>query len=114
VPSAEAGRLARVDREHPVARRDQGLHPQAAVGLDPDQHLVGLQVLAVHSDQGVQPRHPGHALVDPGSGQAATVMVLDLHIVVILGPVVAHKQHVYVSLDRSNPEGAACGRRAAA
>ncbi len=45
VPFAVAGDLQWIDRVHGVAGRDQRLHARAAVGLDADDHLVGLGVL---------------------------------------------------------------------
>jgi hypothetical protein len=57
VPLPVAGGLDRVDRPHLIARRDQGLHPRAAVGLDPDQHLVRLVVITqMVRDQRMQGR----------------------------------------------------------
>jgi hypothetical protein len=46
VPLAEPGGLQRVHREHQVPGGDQCRHPRAAVGLDPDDHLRLVQVLA--------------------------------------------------------------------
>ena len=66
VPLPVPRRLQRVHREHHVPGRDQRGHPRAAVGLDPDDHLRIIRVLAqVLPDQLVQPGHPGHALGQP-------------------------------------------------
>jgi hypothetical protein len=63
VPLAVARDLQRVDRINHAAGRDQRLHPRAAVGLDPDQHLVRLVSLAqVIRDQRVKPSQTGHPL----------------------------------------------------
>jgi hypothetical protein len=63
VPLAVAGDLQRVDRVDGVAGGDQGLHPRAAVGLDPDHDVSGLGVLAeMVGDQRVQRRDPLHPL----------------------------------------------------
>ncbi|GAA2901261.1 hypothetical protein GCM10010472_69360 [Pseudonocardia halophobica] len=91
----------RVDREHLVAGRDQRGDPRAAVGLDPDHHRPGRGhpglrvdrvVIEVLGEQLVQPGHPGHALGQPGPAQPFPGLVEDLHIVVVLGPVIAHEQ----------------------
>lgn len=34
--------LQRVDREYPIAGRQQRLHPRPSLGLDSDQHLIRL------------------------------------------------------------------------
>ena len=54
---AVAGHGQRVDREHLVPGRTQGLHPQAAIGFDADHHLAGL--LGVGSHQLVEPTDAG-------------------------------------------------------
>ena len=58
-----AGRCQRVDREHLVAGRGQGLHPQAPVGFDADDHLGG--VLGMLGNQLVQPPDTGQAFGQP-------------------------------------------------
>lgn len=45
MPVTEPGRLQRVYRQHPVARRSQRRDPRAAVGLDRHDHLGGVGVL---------------------------------------------------------------------
>jgi hypothetical protein len=42
VPLPIARHLQRVDRIDQIAGRQQCLHPRAAVGLDPHQHLIRL------------------------------------------------------------------------
>jgi hypothetical protein len=49
VAVAIAGHRQRVDREHLIAGRDQCPHPQAPVGFNADDHLIGL--LGVGGDQ---------------------------------------------------------------
>ena len=46
----------RVDRVQLIARRDQRLHPQTAIGLDPDHHLV--RIVSVIGDELMEPRIP--------------------------------------------------------
>jgi hypothetical protein len=93
VPLLEPGRLPRVDRVDAVAGRDQRLHPWTPVGLDPDHHLPGLQVLtAVPGDESVQLRDALHALRQSGGGQLEARLVLHLDIVVVFSPVVADEQ----------------------
>jgi hypothetical protein len=45
------------------------------------------------TEQGMQPGHPGHTLGQPSLGKPAPRLVLDLDVVVILSPVIAHEQH---------------------
>jgi hypothetical protein len=61
--------VAEVDRVDPVPGRDQRLHPRAALGLDPDDHLRLVHVAEVLADHGVQLRDPGDALGQLGRGQ---------------------------------------------
>lgn len=72
-------RLCRVDAEHLTPRRDQSLHPQAPVGLDPDRHhrrrIVAIQVIG---DQLMQARDPGDSLAQASPGQDPAVVVLHL------------------------------------
>jgi hypothetical protein len=92
VPLPVAGQLQRVDRVHLVAGGDQGLDPRPPVGLDPDHDLTRLGVLGqVPPDELVQPAHASHAFREPGRAEPAAGLVLDLHVVVVLGPVVAHE-----------------------
>jgi hypothetical protein len=94
VSFAVAGHLQRIDRGDGVAGGDQGLHPRPAVGLDPDDHLLGLGVLGqVIGDQGMQPGQPVDPLGQPPAGQPTTVLIDDLDVVMGLGPVVPDKQH---------------------
>jgi hypothetical protein len=94
VPLAVAGHLQRVDRPHLVAGRQQRPHPRAPVGLDADYDLLRLGVLVlVLGEQLVQPGDPGDPLLKLGLGQPSSRLVLDLHVVVVLGPVVPDEQH---------------------
>jgi hypothetical protein len=46
------GDLQRIDRIDLIARRDQRLHPRAAVGLDAEHHVSGILIIAeVLADQ---------------------------------------------------------------
>src|SRR4051794_11928412 len=88
-----AGRLQRVDRIDGVTRGDQRLHPRAPVGLDPDQHLLGLRtLLQMVPDQGVQYREPLDPLGEPAADQQPAVVVFDLDVVMGLSPVIADEQ----------------------
>ena len=60
VAVAVAGHRQRVDRIHLIAGRGQRLDPQAAVGFDPDHHLVGF--FGVAADQLVEPADAGKSL----------------------------------------------------
>jgi hypothetical protein len=101
VPSPITGHRHRIDREHLIPGRDQGGHPRTAVGLDPDLHQAlcspGLQVHPVLGqvgrDQRVQLSDPRDALRHPPPGQHRAGLVDDLDVVVVLGPVITHKQH---------------------
>ena len=103
--------LQRVDRIHGVPGRDQGRHPRAAVGLDPDCHLRILRILGqVPADQLMQLRDPGHALRQPPLRQHPARLVHHLHIVVVLSPVIPHEQPHRLSRPRCRIMSAACGR----
>src|ERR1019366_1916927 len=74
----------------------------AAVGLDPDHHLRILSNLAhLLPDQLVQPGHPGHPFRQPLAGQDLARRVHQLHVVMVLGPVVADEQSHMFSRPRS-------------
>jgi len=89
----EPGDLPGVDREDSVVGGEQGLHPGAPVGLDPDHDFFRLEVLAaVSGDQRVQPGDSFYPLGQPGRSQFLAGLVLDLHIVVVFGPVIADEQ----------------------
>lgn len=95
VPFAVAGSLNRVDRPHLVAGRDQRLHPRTTVGLDPDQHLVRILVVAeMIRDQGVQIRDPDDPFEKPAAQEHPTGPVLQLDVVMGFSPVVPQKQHL--------------------
>jgi hypothetical protein len=87
----------RIDREHLVARRNQGSHPRAAVGLDRDLHPQGrrrrikLGPLRWNElcDQRVQAGNTVRSFGQPSRRQPPPVLIDDLHIVVVLGPVIA-------------------------
>jgi hypothetical protein len=86
-------RRQRVDREHLIAGREQRLHPRAAVGLDPDHHLIRFGVdRQMLSQQRVQLPDPRDTLRQPATDQPAPGLVLDLHIVMGLSPVVPDEQ----------------------
>jgi hypothetical protein len=91
------GHLQRIDRIHQITGREQRLYPRPPLGLDPDHDLDRLAVLAhvlahVLTDHRVQPGDPRDPLRKPGLAQPPTGPVLDLHIVVILSPVISDQQ----------------------
>jgi hypothetical protein len=101
-PSAAYTVVVTRPREHLVAGRDKRRHPRAPIGLDPDNHLplgqrpgLGADrvLVKVLGQQLVQPGHTRHALRQSGLGQPVAGVVEDLHVMVILGPVVSHEQH---------------------
>jgi len=112
MPVAVPGRLQRVDPEHHIPGRDQRLHPQAPVGLDPDPHLLSLSLSVVAellADHRVQPGHPRRALRQPGPGQHPPRLIHQLDVVMILSPVIScEKQRV--SRPGQQPASAARGR----
>jgi hypothetical protein len=70
----------------------------AALGLDPDHHLqcrlrVAARVRQLLGDQGVQSGHPGQTLRETLLRQNLAVLIDELDVVVVLGPVVTHEQH---------------------
>jgi hypothetical protein len=89
----EPGHLHRVDRIHPVARGAQRLHPRTPIGLDPDHHLdrAGIRI-DVFADHRVQPGYPGDSLRQLRLTQPPAHLVLQLDVVVLLGPIVAEEQ----------------------
>ena len=93
-PVPEPGRLQRIDRQHRVPGGDQRRHPRPPVGLDPDHHLRILvrDLTELIADHRVRPGHPRHPLGQAGLGQPSPRAVHHLHIVVVLGPVISHKQ----------------------
>lgn len=101
VAFAVAGHRHRVDGEHLIPRGEQRADPRAAVGLDPHHDSPGREhaglrvdgiVVEVFSDQLVQPGHPDHALGQPSPRQPPADVIEDLHVVVVLSPVVTHIQ----------------------
>ncbi len=100
VPLPVPRRGQRVDREHLITGRPQRRHPRAAVGLDPDDHPAGdllrRQLRPVRrgvlGDQRMQPGDALQTLRQPGLRQSPTGLVLNLDVVVILGPVVPDEQ----------------------
>ena len=93
MPFPVAGHRHRVDRVHLIAGRQQRLHPRPAVGLDPDHDRVRLVVAEMVGDQRVQRGDPGHALGQPAPDQPPPAGVLDLDVVMGLGPVITDEQH---------------------
>ena len=100
VPLPVPRRGQRVDREHPVTGRPQRRHPRAAVGLDPDHHpardLLAGQVgpirRGVLRDQRMESGDALQSLRQAGLRQPPARLVLQLEVVMILGPVVPDEQ----------------------
>ena len=118
VPLAVPGHLQRVDREHPVAGRDQRRDPRATVGLDPDQHLPGPASSSAVGELRRSARAAGRSRPRPPGSRALPsrrpVVVLHLHVVVVLGPVIADEQHHRVLPPRPIHHGGSRGRSPAA
>ena len=84
----------RVHPEHHIPSRDQRTNPRPPIGLDPDHHLARPVVIGQElRDQFVQFHHPRDALCDPFTGQHPALIVLDLQIMMVFGPVVTNEQH---------------------
>jgi hypothetical protein len=104
VPFPETCDLTRVDGEDRVTGGDQRGDPGSAVGLDADPDLLGCQVVrGVLADQLVELGDPGDAFGQAGLGQPASGAVLDLDVVVVLGPVVTDEQHCCSLLPAADP-----------
>jgi hypothetical protein len=101
VPLPVAGHLHRVDRVHLIPGRDQRGDPRAVIGLDPDLHQrLGLSRLQIGpllghvvSDQRVQSGDSFDAFGQPPTRQQPALVVDQLDIVMVLGPVISHEQH---------------------
>ncbi len=77
---------------HRIAGRHQRAHPQAPVGLDAHHHLLGLG--GVLGDERVGRPDTGHPLAEPATGEGTARLVEDLHIVVVLGPVITSEDQL--------------------
>ena len=93
---AIASHRQRVDRIELIARRHQGLHPQATIGFDAD-HDLGRR-LRVISDQLMQRADTGQSLRQTSPCDHRPRLVHQMHIVMILCPVVSDEQHRGLSL----------------
>jgi hypothetical protein len=94
-PFPVAGHLQWVDRTHPIPRSDQRGYPRATIGLDPDRHLCCVTVLLkVLGDQLIQPGDPGDPLLQPSLSQHSPCLVLELDVMMLLSPVISHKQQL--------------------
>jgi hypothetical protein len=118
VPFPVAGHRHRVDREHLIPRRDQGRDPRTTVGLDADLHqrlqLFGLELVHVLTqvlgNQRVQASDPVDALGQPPAGQQAALVVGQLDVVMVLGPVISDEQQPPLA-SCSTTSGSAARRR---
>jgi hypothetical protein len=112
VPFAVPGHRQRVDREHLVAGRDQGGDPGAAIGLDADlDQLLSLSGLKIgpllgqmRGDQGVQGGDAVESLGQAPVGQPVALIIDDLDVVVVFGPVISYEQHQRSSHSKSGQQ----------
>ena len=95
----------RVDREHLITRRDQRGHPRAALGLDPDLHPPAASARRGRPTRPASPPRSTHAAGSCPSSpsgnrahQPLAVLVDDLDVVMVLGPVITHEQHPHPPL----------------
>jgi hypothetical protein len=106
IPFLEPAGLQRIDRIDLIASRDQRLHPRAAVGLDSDHNLVrflkppGADGLSYQRMQLGDPSDPLRQL--PGR-QYPSGLVLDLHIMMVVGPVITDEQQQRFPLSHRSP-----------
>jgi hypothetical protein len=108
VPLPVPRRRERIDRGHLVPGGLQRRHPRTAVSLDPDDHprryFPGRQPRpargSILGDERVQPGDALQPFRQPGPGQPPATLILELHIVVVLSPVVSDKQHPQQLLPR--------------
>jgi hypothetical protein len=98
VPVAITRDRERVDRIELIARGDQRLHPQAAIGLDPDHDLM--RSLSMSGDDLMERADPRQSLRQPPTRQRLASFVHQMHIVMIFCPVVPDEQHRVVSPSR--------------
>jgi len=71
-----------VHRVDLIARGDQRGHPQAPVGLDPDDHLA--RVIGLIGDELVKAAHAVESLGESLGGYAFAILSLDLDVVMVL------------------------------
>src|SRR6185437_14987824 len=74
-----------------IARRDQRMHPQSAIGLNPDNDLVRL--VSMTSDEIVEHTNPRESLRQSLSRNPRSGLVHQMNVVMIFCPVVADEQH---------------------
>ena len=82
----------RIHREHLVAGRHQRSDEQAPVGLDSDHHLLRFADMA--ADKVVEAGDALHSLRKAAAGEALSVLVLDMHVVMGLSPIHPYKDHL--------------------
>jgi hypothetical protein len=103
-----------LQRVHPVDHvpgRDQRSHPRAAVGPGSDDHLRIIGVLAqLLPDQLVQPGHPGYPFWQRLRPSTRPRLIHQLHVMMILSPVIACEQAHQFSRLKCRIRSAACGR----
>ena len=96
-----AGGRHRVDGVDLVAGPDQGADEEPPVDLDADGHrLVLVGELAHHL---VQLAHPAHAVGHPTLAENVARFIHHTDVVMVLGPVHSHKEHLTSSFS-SEPE----------
>jgi hypothetical protein len=81
------------------------------IGLDPDQHLRVIVVLAQQpADHSMQRGHPGSTFRQPPAGQHLPGLVHHLDIVMVLSPVITREQPHQPSCSQHPDTTAASGR----
>src|SRR4051794_24149331 len=86
--------LHRIDRIHLISGSDQRRNPRSPIGFDTNHYVGGLGILPkITGDPLMQSRHTSDPLEKPPANQAAARLIHHLHIVMILSPVIPHKEH---------------------
>ena len=95
VAVAVAGSRQRIDRIHLIASRNERLDPQAAVGFDPDHDLVWF--FGVPGKELMELADAAKPLGQSTPGQPRPAFIHQVHVVVVLRPIVADKNHLNAS-----------------
>src|SRR3954466_12329467 len=87
--------LHRIDRIHQISGRDQSRNPPSPIGFDPNHPIEGLGIIGkIVGDPLMQFRHTSDTLRKPPTNQTTARLIHHhLHIVMILSPVIPHKEH---------------------
>ncbi len=106
MPFTVPGHRHRIHRVDLIPGRQQRLHPWAAVCLNPDHHPWQLlHPAGILADQLMQAGDPQDSLRESTPGQDPSLMVLQLDVVMVFGPIIAEEQlHHVLPLSASCPE----------